>query len=176
MPLARDAHYVWYPVVRSVCVRTCYSAFPCSAVWQVSPSTIKWGANQPRTTAVKHRSNMNRLLSSVFCAIVLASLASTAPTAGNSTSVVSNVPSTATSSPTGGSGNATTTSSAPPAFETVPLASDDPNDIEWNVTTTADVQPVRGSLGAVILGPQNLPIDQQNPDLLAPPTSDAGSM
>ncbi len=46
----------------------------------------------------------------------------------------------------------------------------------WNPDTTADVQPIRGSLGATILGPQNIPIGQQNPDLLAPPTTDAGTV
>ncbi|TCD65975.1 hypothetical protein EIP91_001967 [Steccherinum ochraceum] len=105
---------------------------------------------------------MNKLLSSVLCAIAISAAAIGAPTAGNSTSVSSSTSNTATT--------------APPASQTVPLASDDPNNIEWNVTTTEDVQPIRGSLGAQILGPQNIPIDQQNPDLLAPPTSDAGSI
>ena len=35
---------------------------------------------------------------------------------------------------------------------------------------------IRDTLGASILGPQNIPIDQQNPDLLAPPTTDAGTV
>ncbi|KAH8100799.1 oxalate decarboxylase [Cristinia sonorae] len=123
---------------------------------------------------------MNKLLSSVLCAIALSSFAAAAPTTGNSSSVLL---SSATFSSTtslvstpGSTVTPTTVSTAPPASQTVPLASDDPNFIAWNVTTTEDVQPIRGSLGAKILGPQNLPIDQQNPDLLAPPTTDAGTV
>ena len=37
-------------------------------------------------------------------------------------------------------------------------------------------QPQRGSLGASILGPQNIPLELQNADLLAPPTTDHGSV
>ncbi|KAI0671663.1 oxalate decarboxylase [Trametes maxima] len=60
--------------------------------------------------------------------------------------------------------------------ETVALASDNPNPLLWQPDTTIDPQAIRGSLGADILGPQNIPIDRQNADLLAPPTTDAGSV
>ncbi|MGO9084646.1 MAG: oxalate decarboxylase family bicupin [Terriglobales bacterium] len=35
-------------------------------------------------------------------------------------------------------------------------------------------QPIRGDRGATILGPRNLPIETENPDLLASPSTDAG--
>ncbi|KAI0290255.1 oxalate decarboxylase [Multifurca ochricompacta] len=37
-------------------------------------------------------------------------------------------------------------------------------------------EPVRGGLGAPILGPQNMQLQQENPDILAPPTTDHGSV
>ncbi|QRW24238.1 oxalate decarboxylase [Rhizoctonia solani] len=37
-------------------------------------------------------------------------------------------------------------------------------------------EPIRGSRGANILGPQNVELDRQNPDILAPPTTDSGSV
>ncbi|MDX6471479.1 MAG: oxalate decarboxylase, partial [Gaiellaceae bacterium] len=37
-------------------------------------------------------------------------------------------------------------------------------------------QPIRGSDGAPILGPRNEPLEQQNPDLLAPPSTDAQNL
>ena len=37
-------------------------------------------------------------------------------------------------------------------------------------------QPVRGSDGASILGPQNAPLQRENPDQLLPPPTDAGTM
>jgi hypothetical protein len=60
--------------------------------------------------------------------------------------------------------------------ETVPPASDDPNYQAYPPDVPGPAQPIRGNLGAVILGPQNIPIQQQNPDILAPPTTDHGDM
>jgi oxalate decarboxylase len=37
-------------------------------------------------------------------------------------------------------------------------------------------QPIRGSEGATILGPTNVPLVRENPDVLLPPTTDAGSV
>jgi oxalate decarboxylase len=37
-------------------------------------------------------------------------------------------------------------------------------------------QPIRGRDGATILGPRNVPLERQNPDLLAPPRTDAGTI
>ena len=60
---------------------------------------------------------------------------------------------------------------------TVRFASDNPNRLAFGASETDDApQPVRDTLGASILGPQNVAIDQQNPDLLAPPTTDAGTV
>ncbi len=37
-------------------------------------------------------------------------------------------------------------------------------------------QPIRGAWGAPILGPRNLPLERENPDLLASPETDAGTI
>ena len=37
-------------------------------------------------------------------------------------------------------------------------------------------QPIRDGLGGTILGPRNLPLEQQNPDLLAAPATDEGTI
>nr|AAF13275.1 oxalate decarboxylase [Flammulina velutipes]AAO89278.1 oxalate decarboxylase [Flammulina sp. IJF 140502] len=78
-------------------------------------------------------------------------------------------------STTTGTGTATGTSTAAEPSATVPFASTDPNPVLWNETSDpALVKPERNQLGATIQGPDNLPIDLQNPDLLAPPTTDHG--
>lgn len=55
-------------------------------------------------------------------------------------------------------------------------ASDDPNFVIFPPDSDVPAQPIRDGLGATILGPQNLPLQQQNPDLLAPPTTDHGTV
>lgn len=67
-------------------------------------------------------------------------------------------------------------SSAPPASPTVPYASDDPNTPLWGPESSIIPEPIRGSLGASILGPQNIPLELENPDLLAPPSTDSGAV
>ncbi|THG94982.1 hypothetical protein EW026_g6588 [Hermanssonia centrifuga] len=67
-------------------------------------------------------------------------------------------------------------SSALVAQSTVLYASDDPNPILWGPDTSSIPQAIRGSLGATILGPQDVSLDKQNPDLLAPPSTDSGSV
>ncbi|KAL1746018.1 RmlC-like cupin domain-containing protein [Schizophyllum fasciatum] len=59
-----------------------------------------------------------------------------------------------------------------------PYASTDPNPSLWSPSDPgADPQPVRGGLGASpVLGPTNRPLDLQNPDLLAPPSTDVGDV
>ena len=37
-------------------------------------------------------------------------------------------------------------------------------------------QPIRGDLGASILGPRNVPVERENPDLLASPVTDSGTI
>ncbi|KAG6377574.1 putative oxalate decarboxylase/oxidase [Boletus reticuloceps] len=69
------------------------------------------------------------------------------------------------------------TSSVPPATPTVPYASDDPNYWLWTADSIdVNPQPIRGKLGADILGPQNIPIQIENSDALAPPTTDSGAI
>lgn len=68
-------------------------------------------------------------------------------------------------------------SSAPAATPTVPYASDDPNYWLWTADSIdANPQPIREGLGADILGPQNIPIQMENSDGLAPPTTDNGDV
>ncbi|KAF5379116.1 hypothetical protein D9615_005870 [Tricholomella constricta] len=52
----------------------------------------------------------------------------------------------------------------------------DSNKQTWNFKSPEVSQPVRGSLGANILGPQNVDLERQNPDLVAPPTTDHGQL
>lgn len=111
---------------------------------------------------------MSKLLASVLCAIALTSTALAAP-AG---SVVVSASSAAVSA----SAIASSVYSAEPEQETTAHASDDPNGVLWNLTTTEDPQPIRGTLGAQIMAQQNVPLQQMNPDLLAPPTTDGGDM
>lgn len=46
----------------------------------------------------------------------------------------------------------------------------------WNADSDIIPQPIRGNLGATIIGPKNKAIELQNPDLLAPPTTDNGQV
>ncbi|KAF8888975.1 oxalate decarboxylase [Mucidula mucida] len=72
---------------------------------------------------------------------------------------------------------ASSTDSAPESTATVPFASTDPNVPLWNEDSDPSiVQPIREGLGAKIMGPDNIPIDLQNPDLLTPPTTDSGTV
>ena len=115
---------------------------------------------------------MLKFFNSVLCAVLLGSVAFSVPV-----SDVSSASSSSTTASISNTNSATGTSSgvAQPS-PTVPYASDDPNYWLWNASTTEDPQPERGSLGANILGPQNVEIDRQNPDILAPPTTDSGTV
>jgi hypothetical protein len=68
------------------------------------------------------------------------------------------------------------TSSAPASTPTVPFASTSPNGPLWGPESNIVPQPIRGTLGAKILGPQNVPLELQNADPFAPPTTDNGAM
>ncbi|KAG7087189.1 hypothetical protein E1B28_013170 [Marasmius oreades] len=60
---------------------------------------------------------------------------------------------------------------------TVLFASTDLNLPLWEPNSPPSVpQPIRGSLGASILGPTNTFMELENADLLAPPTTDSGSV
>lgn len=52
----------------------------------------------------------------------------------------------------------------------------DPNDELWTLDSRSPPNPQRDQLGAPILGPQNTPLELQNADLLAPPTTDNGDV
>ncbi|EIN03969.1 oxalate decarboxylase [Punctularia strigosozonata HHB-11173 SS5] len=104
-----------------------------------------------------------------------ANLSLSAPAVGSSSAV-----STADVSASDG---ASTTSAVPAVTQTVAPASDNPNTIMWTpddppsgADATEPYQPIRGSLGSNIIGPQNVPMQQQNADLLAPPTTDHGTV
>ncbi|KAF9532652.1 oxalate decarboxylase [Crepidotus variabilis] len=73
-------------------------------------------------------------------------------------------------------GTAASTSSAASSTPTVPFISLNPNDPVWANMDATDPQPERGTLGASILGPTDTDTVLQNPDLTAPPTTDAGSV
>ncbi|KIP11049.1 hypothetical protein PHLGIDRAFT_173784 [Phlebiopsis gigantea 11061_1 CR5-6] len=63
-----------------------------------------------------------------------------------------------------------------PVSATVVPAPEDANDLLWNETSDVQPEPQRGPLGTNILGPQNVPMDLQNADMLAPPSTDEGSV
>jgi hypothetical protein len=65
---------------------------------------------------------------------------------------------------------------APISIPTDPYADSNPNPQLWNPNSRLTPQPIRGPLGATIIGPQNVEIELQNPDLLAPPTTDNGEL
>lgn len=103
---------------------------------------------------------MSKFLSSITCSVLLAGYASAAPASRPfNVPVVTNVDDALAPAPT------------------LPYATDNNNNVLWAIgAAPADPQPIRNTLGATILGPQNVQIDQQNPDLLAPPTTDAGTV
>ncbi|KAJ3822937.1 RmlC-like cupin domain-containing protein [Lentinula raphanica] len=73
--------------------------------------------------------------------------------------------------------DATSLSSAAGPTPTVPYASTTPNDILWGPDSPHSVpKPFRGKTGASVLGPDNIPIDLENADLFAPPSTDNGDV
>lgn len=70
----------------------------------------------------------------------------------------------------------TVVASAAEASSTAPYASENANRVLWSETDASTPQPIRDTLGTTILGPQNVEVDLQNPDLLAPPSTDAGTV
>ena len=59
---------------------------------------------------------------------------------------------------------------------TLPYASDDLNESFLDKFQVENPEPIRGSRGTSLLGPQNVPLDRQNSDLLAGPTTDNGAV
>ncbi|KDR78673.1 hypothetical protein GALMADRAFT_244166 [Galerina marginata CBS 339.88] len=81
-----------------------------------------------------------------------------------------------TKPPPATTGTASGTSTAAQSTATVPFIKLDPNGPLWNSSVDGSPQPVRGSLGATLLGPTDDATVKENPDLLAPPTTDHGSL
>ncbi|KAF7335580.1 Oxalate oxidase [Mycena venus] len=120
-------------------------------------------------------------VSSCLCALLLSAFVSAAPAPAASVSAAASAvsdaaPASATSSSTFKVPAVSSTSSAAEPSATVPFAGTEPNNPLWNLTSGTP-EPIRGALGAPILGTDiNLPIEQENPDVLAPPTTDAGDV
>lgn len=74
------------------------------------------------------------------------------------------------------SGAAASTVSFAPESATVAPVSSFPNDPTWSQDTTEIPEAINDNLGASIMGPENVALDQQNPDFLAPPSTDNGNM
>jgi len=101
--------------------------------------------------------------------VALATYASAAPTSPAPNSVLSSSSSVSAVS-------ATVASSAAAATPTVAYASDDPNGSLWSKFQSGTPEPIRGTTGTTILGPQNIALERQGPDFLAPPETDSGSV
>jgi hypothetical protein len=66
---------------------------------------------------------------------------------------------------------------APAATPTVAYASDNANTPLWGPGSAGVVpEPIRGQAGALLLSAHNTPTELENPDLLAPPSTDAGTV
>ncbi|CAE6376402.1 oxalate decarboxylase [Rhizoctonia solani] len=110
---------------------------------------------------------------------VSAAPAASAPESVTTTTTVSSTPtdlSATTDTVSTSAVPASTTDSAASSTQTVAYASDDPNDSFWSEFQNTVPVPERGSTGASILGPQNIPLDREGPDFLAPPSTDSGSV
>ncbi|QRW22670.1 oxalate decarboxylase [Rhizoctonia solani] len=107
--------------------------------------------------------------------LVLATYAAAAP-AGTSSSL--SLASTSTSTPASATAAtaATGTSAAAVPSPTVPYASDDPNYSYLDRYQSGTPEPIMGAAGADILGPQNIPLERESPDFMAPPTTDSGTV
>ncbi|CUA74825.1 oxalate decarboxylase [Rhizoctonia solani] len=99
---------------------------------------------------------------------------SSTTTKSASTAVSSVVSSVSSVSSASTAPSATTDSSLP--TPTLPYASDDLNESYLNKFQNEIPEPIRGTKGAKILGPQNVDLDRQNPDLLASPGTDSGAV
>ncbi|QRV88482.1 oxalate decarboxylase [Ceratobasidium sp. AG-Ba] len=108
------------------------------------------------------------MLAPIFAALAFSTCVLGAPAASHSSST-----GTRTTTKTH-SATPTTGSSFP--TQTVAYASDDPNESFFDKFQSERPEPIRGSTGANILGPQNIELDRQNPDILAPPSTDSGSV
>ncbi|KAF8752770.1 Oxalate Decarboxylase [Rhizoctonia solani] len=99
--------------------------------------------------------------------LALATYAAAAP-AGTSSSLS---PASASTSTPASATAATGTSAAAVPSPTVPYASDDPNYSYLDRYQSGTPEPIIGAAGANILGPQNIPLERESPDFMAPPTT-----
>lgn len=66
--------------------------------------------------------------------------------------------------------------SAAPEWETVAPIDSFANAPVWDQNANVDPEAINDHLGASIISPENVPLDQMNPDFIAPPTTDSGSV
>jgi hypothetical protein len=66
--------------------------------------------------------------------------------------------------------------SAAPEWETVEPIDSFANNPVWDQNADVDPEAIDGELGASIISPENVPLDQMNPSFIAPPTTDEGSV
>ncbi|KAH8112405.1 oxalate decarboxylase [Phellopilus nigrolimitatus] len=100
--------------------------------------------------------------------LVLASGAIAAPAGSSVPSFVSRVASI--------SSHATEVLSAIPEVQTVAPASDKANAPMWAQNSNSTPEAINGQLGGTIISADDTLLDEQNPDLVAPPSTDSGSV
>ncbi|KAL5526655.1 hypothetical protein ACEPAF_8379 [Sanghuangporus sanghuang] len=113
----------------------------------------------------------------LYC-LLAASVALAAPAVSGSVSLVSpSATSTLLSalSSAHSSVPASAISSAPSEEQTVAPASDNPNNQVFPPDADGTPEAINGGLGSSIIFPDNTELDQQNPDFIAPPSTDHGS-
>ena len=142
----------------------------------IGPNTLPWGPADCNFEFIVSSCALVifAMLSRYFlCCALAASVALAAPASSSSESLVSSP--AASSSSAVSSVPASAVSSAPSEAQTVAPASDDPNNQVYPQGTDETPEAINGDLGASIIFPDNTELDQQNPDFLAPPSTDHGS-
>ncbi|EJD06750.1 oxalate decarboxylase [Fomitiporia mediterranea MF3/22] len=84
--------------------------------------------------------------------------------------------STTIAAPAIGGNGSSTVGTAVPVTQIVAPAGNNPNFQPYPQGTDEIPQPINRDLGAPLMAPDNIAISQQNPDLLAPPSTDHGSV
>ncbi|GAB1524024.1 hypothetical protein RhiTH_007176 [Rhizoctonia solani] len=102
-------------------------------------------------------------------------LGAPAPAADAKTSSTTKHASTSTTSSVSTAVPSSTVDSSLPV-PTLPYASDDLNESYLDKFQNELPEPIRGTKGAKLLGPQNVALDRQNPDFLASPGTDNGAV
>ncbi|KAG9126569.1 hypothetical protein FRC07_002942 [Ceratobasidium sp. 392] len=114
------------------------------------------------------------MIAPIVAALALSSCALGAPAASSSAKPSTTSRSVSSSVSSSNAPSSTIGSSLP--VPTVPYASDDLNESFLDKFQIENPEPIRGSRGAALLGPQNVPLDRQNPDLLDGPSTDSGAV